>query len=67
MKNLIQLASIHGVVEYKIENEEELIEEKSTAESYPLIERVQYDPDVTDQGDLIQSRGLEIVSSIENE
>jgi len=66
LKDLIQLAADHGVVEYKIENEEELIEDKSTAESYPLIERVQYDPDDTDQHYLIQAKGLEIVSSIQN-
>lgn len=67
VKDLIQLATNYGVVEYKLENEEELIEEKSTAESYPLIERVQYDPSETDQHYLILAKGLEIVSGIENE
>jgi len=66
VKNLIKLATDYGVVEYKIENEEELIEDKSTAESNPLIERVQYDPDDTDQHYLIQAKGLEIVSNIKN-
>ena len=66
VKDLIQLATNHGVVEYKLENEEELIEEKSTAESYPFIERVQYDPSETDQHYLIMAKGLEIVKGIEN-
>ncbi|EML4807153.1 MULTISPECIES: DUF4747 family protein [Acinetobacter calcoaceticus/baumannii complex] len=66
-KELVKLATNYGVVEYKIENEEELIEDKSTAESNPLIVRIQYDPEVVDQNDLILSKGLEIVNSIENE
>lgn len=66
VKDLVKLATEYGIVEYKVENEEELIEEKSTSESYPLIERVQYDPDVTDQHYLIQVKGLEIVKNIKN-
>lgn len=65
-KDLVKIATEYGVVEYKIENEEELIEDKSTAVSYPLIERVQYDPDLINQSTLIQSKGLEIASSIKN-
>lgn len=64
VKVLIRFATEHGIIEYKIENEEGLIEDKSTAESNPLIVRVQYDPDVTDQHYLIQSKALEIVTSI---
>jgi hypothetical protein len=59
-KDLVKIATEYGVVEYKVENEEELIEDKSTAISYPLIERVQYDPDLINQSALIQSKGLEI-------
>lgn len=65
-KDLVKIATEYGVVEYKVENEEELIEDKSTAISYPLIERVQYDPDLINQSALIQSKGLEIASSIKN-
>ena len=64
VKELIQFAAEHGIIEYKTENQEGLIEDKSTAESNPLIVRVQYDPDVTDQHYLIQSKALEIVTSI---
>lgn len=64
VKELIQLAIEHGIIEYKTENHEGLIEDKSTAESNPLIVRVQYDPDVTDQHYLIQSKALEIVTNI---
>ncbi|WP_265597099.1 hypothetical protein [Acinetobacter nosocomialis] len=64
VKELIQFATEHGIVEYKTENHAGLIEDKSTAESNPLIVRVQYDPDVTDQHYLIQSKALEIVTSI---
>lgn len=66
VKDLVKIATEYGVVEYKVENEEELIEDKSTAISYPLIERVQYDPDLINQSALIQSKGLEIASSIKN-
>lgn len=64
VKALIKFAAEHGIIEYKIENQEGLIEDKSTAESNPLIIRVQYDPDETDQHYLIQAKALEIVSSI---
>ena len=64
VKELIKFATEHGVIEYKTENQEGLIEDKSTAESNPLIVRVQYDPDVTDQHYLIQSKALEIVNNI---
>ena len=64
VKELIKFAAEHGIIEYKTENEEGLIEDKSTAETNPLIVRVQYDPDVTDQHYLIQSKALEIVSGI---
>ncbi|MDM1742696.1 hypothetical protein [Acinetobacter towneri] len=64
VKELIKFAAEHGIIEYKIENQEGLIEDKSTAESNPLIIRVQYDPDETDQHYLIQAKALEIVSSI---
>lgn len=64
IKELIKFATEHGIIEYKTENEEGLIEDKSTAETNPLIVRVQYDPDVTDQHYLIQSKALEIVSGI---
>lgn len=66
VKDLVKIATEYGVVEYKVENEEELIEDKSTAVSYPLIERVQYDPDLINQSTLIQSKGLEIASNIKN-
>lgn len=66
VKDLVKIATDYGVVEYKVENEEELIEDKSTAVSYPLIERVQYDPDLINQSTLIQSKGLEIASNIKN-
>ena len=64
VKALIKFAAEHGIIEYKIENQEGLIEDKSTAESNPLIIRVQYDPDETDQHYLIQAKALEIVSNI---
>ena len=64
VKELIKFAAEHGIIEYKIENQEGLIEDKSTAESNPLIIRVQYDPDETDQHYLIQAKALEIVSNI---
>lgn len=64
LKELIKFAAEHGIIEYKLENQEGLIEDKSTAESNPLIIRVQYDPDETDQHYLIQSKALEIVTSI---
>ncbi|QCO22654.1 DUF4747 family protein [Acinetobacter cumulans] len=64
VKELIKFAAEHGIIEYKIENQDGLIEDKSTAESNPLIIRVQYDPDETDQHYLIQAKALEIVSSI---
>jgi hypothetical protein len=64
LKELIKFAAGHGIIEYKIENQEGLIEDKSTAESNPLIIRVQYDPDETDQHYLIQAKALEIVSNI---
>lgn len=64
LKELIKFAAEHGTIEYKIENQEGLIEDKSTAESNPLIIRVQYDPDETDQHYLIQAKALEIVSNI---
>lgn len=64
VKELIKFAAEHGIIEYKIENQEGLIEDKSSAESNPLIIRVQYDPDETDQHYLIQAKALEIVSNI---
>lgn len=64
VKELIKFVAEHGIIEYKIENQEGLIEDKSTAESNPLIIRVQYDPDETDQHYLIQAKALEIVSNI---
>jgi thiamine pyrophosphate-dependent acetolactate synthase large subunit-like protein len=33
VKDLVKIATEYGVVEYKVENEEELIEDKSTAVS----------------------------------
>lgn len=47
-KDLIKLAVDNGYVNYKFKNPDNIVEKKSSNDSYPFIKRITYDPKNTD-------------------